>query len=273
MSKITREAYIEKRVAEGFTVEQANNEYDGYLDPSIKEATEQKIPTKADMLVMISEAMQNNPNKKKLYNPDFKLSKEYLALKAELEKVKAFDPKKAQEISSQMLSIQMGGTVTAEVRQAEIDKTLEMPIAAILAERKKYEAIITDCEEKLDSFDVSAAQAKADVLEEQYKAKIAKAKNWGAQVQLQEDYEKEVKDLELELITIPMNDLKIKRFEAKEYLLIYEARVKYYVDANRELIRAEMENAKREEIRGSLVDLAEELEGEDAKKAAMGLEG
>ena len=59
----------------------------------------------------------------------------------------------------------------------------------------------------------------------------------------------------------------------KEYFLIYAARVKYFVDANKELIRSEMENAKREEIRGSLLDLAEELEREDAKKAALGLEG
>ena len=87
------------------------------------------------------------------------------------------------------------------------------------------------------------------------------------------EYEKEVEALEHELITVPMNDIKIRRFEAKEYFLIYAARVKYFVDANKELIRSEMENAKREEIRGSLLDLAEELEREDAKKAALGLEG
>lgn len=271
---MTNEQWIEKRVAEGFSREQAEHEHNRFHDPMVDEAQEQKVPTRGEVLQMIHEARQNNPNKKKRYSPDFSLSKQYKELRAKANK--AFndkDMKLAQELNAQALSIKINGTISNETRQAEIDKTLEMPIAAILAERKKYEAIITDCEEKLDSFDVSAAQAKADVLEEQYKAKIAKAKNWGAQVQLQEDYEKEVKDLELELITIPMNDLKIKRFEAKEYLLIYEARVKYYVDANRELIRAEMENAKREEIRGSLVDLAEELEGEDAKKAAMGLEG
>ena len=259
MSKITREAYIEKRVAEGFTVEQANNEYDGYLDPSIKEATEQKIPTKADMLVMISEAMQNNPNKKKLYNPDFKLSKEYLALKAELEKVKAFDPKKAQEISSQMLSIQMGGTVTAEVRQAEIDKTLEMPIKQIIAERKKYEQIVTDCEKKIDNFDITAVQSKVDALTAEYERKLKKASSITFSV-IKAEYERKVDELEYEEVTKPINDLAIKRYEAKEFYFIYEARVKYYVTANRSLIVEEMENAKRMEVRGSLVDLAEYLE-------------
>lgn len=262
MSKITREAYIEKRVAEGFTVEQANNEYDGYLDPSIKEATEQKVPTRADMIVMINEAINNNPNRKKVYIPDFKLSKEYLAVKAELEALKGvspYDAKKAEDLSKRMLSIQITGTVTDEVRQAEIDKTLEMPIKQVIVKRKEYEQIVAECEEKIDNFDFTAVQAKADGIEAEYQKKL-KGKNGIAFSTIKAEYEAKVDELEYEEVIKPLNDLKLQRYEAKEYYLIYEARVKYYVNANRTLIEEEMLNAKRMEVRGSLADLAEYLE-------------
>lgn len=172
-----------------------------------------------------------------------------------------------------MLGIQIHGTIDSEEYQTKVDQSLDMPIASIFAERKKYEAIITECEEKLDNFDISSVQSKIDTLGDQYNRKIKNAKSSMDTALLREEYEKEVEALEHELITVPMNELKIKRFEAKEYFLIYEARVKYFVSANRTLIEEEMQNAKREEIRGSLLDLAEELEREDAKKAALGLEG
>lgn len=69
--------------------------------------------------------------------------------------------------------------------------------------------------------------------------------------------------LEHEKITKPLNDLKIKRWEAKQYYFVYEARVSYYVLANKELIKEEIVRAKREEIRASLVDLAEYVEDEE----------
>lgn len=158
-----------------------------------------------------------------------------------------------------MLSIQMGGTVTAEVRQAEIDKTLEMPIKQIIAERKKYEQIVTDCEKKIDNFDITAVQSKVDALTAEYERKLKKASGITFSV-IKAEYERKVDELEYEEVTKPINDLAIKRYEAKEFYFIYEARVKYYVTANRSLIVEEMENAKRMEVRGSLVDLAEYLE-------------
>ncbi len=262
MSKFTREAWIEKRVAEGFTAEQAGNEYDHYLDPAIKEAQEQKVPTRADMMAMINEAFQNNPNKKKLYNPDFKLSKEYLAVKAELEALKGvspYDPKKAQELSNQMLSIQINGTVTEEERQAEIDKTLEMPIKQVITERKKYAQIVAECEEKIDNFDFTAVNAKSDALTAEYDRKL-KGKSGITFSIIKAEYERKVAELEYEEVTKPVNDLAIKRYEAKEFYLIYEARVKYYASANADLIKEEIQQAKREEVRGSLADLAEYFE-------------
>ena len=263
MSKITREAYIEKRVAEGFTVEQANNEYDGYLDPSIKEATEQKVPTRADMLVMINEAINNNPNRKKVYIPDFKLSKEYLAVKAELEAVKSaspYDAKKAEALGKRMLSIQISGTISNEQIQQEIDKTLEMPIKQVIAKRNEYKKIVAECEEKIDNFDFTAVQAKADEIEAEYQKKCRKESGASYVSSISAEYERKIDELEYEEVIKPLNDLKLQRYEANEYYLIYEARVKYYVTANKQLIVEEMENAKRMEVRGSLADLAEYLE-------------
>lgn len=45
------------------------------------------------------------------------------------------------------------------------------------------------------------------------------------------------------------------------YMWIYEARIKHYVNENRALINEEVTAAKREEIRGSLADLVEYMEG------------
>jgi len=262
MGKMTRQEWIEKRVAEGFSVQDAEHEYDKYHDPLIQQAQEQKIPTKADMIVMINEAIQNNPNRKKVYTPDFKLSKEYLEVKAELEALKGvapYDAKKAEELSKRMLSIQVGGTVADEERQAEIDKTLEMPIKQIIAERKKYEQIVAECEEKIDNFDLTAVQAKADALTEEYQKKL-KGKSGITFSTINAEYEEKVAELEYKEVTKPLNDLKLQRYEAKEFYLIYEARVKYYVVANKEIIEQEIERAKHEEVRASLADLAEYLE-------------
>jgi len=173
----TKEEWIEKRVAEGFTKEYAIREYEGKQDPAVAEA----VPTRADMIVMINEAINNNPNRKKVYIPDFKLSKEYLAVKAELEAVKSaspYDAKKAEDLSKRMLSIQISGTVTDEARQVEIDKTLEMPIKQVIAKRNEYKQIVAECEEKIDNFDFTAVQAKADEIEAEYQKK--RRKNSGA---------------------------------------------------------------------------------------------
>lgn len=235
------------------------------MDPEVVGAQEQKVPTRGEMLVMLQEAILNNPNRKKKYTPDFKLCKEYLTVKAEKDKAeKAGDWKKVQELSSQMLSIQIGGTVSEEERQAEIDKTITMPIASIIKERKKYEAIVVDCEEKLDSFDVSGVQAKVDELTVKCEKDLkANAGRWVVLDTIRAEYNKAVDDLEMELITIPMNELALKRYRANEFYLIYEARVKYYVKANRTLIEEEIQNAKRMEVRGSLADLAEYVEEEE----------
>lgn len=267
MSKFTREAWIEKRVAEGFTAEQAGNEYDNYLDPAIKEAQEQKVPTRGDMIQMINEARLNNPNRKKVYTPDFRFSKEYLKLKEEVKAlmgVSPYDTRKAQELSKQMLSIQLGGTITEEERQAAVDETLTMPIADILKERKKYEKLILEYEEKIDNFDVSPVKAKIDAVEKQYKREAKNnAGKWVVLESIEEEYNKAVEEIEHKYITIPLNDLAIKRYEAKEYFLIYEARLKYYIAANKGLIEEEILNAKRMEVRGSLVDLVAYLEEEN----------
>lgn len=256
----TREAWIGKRVAEGFTKEQAGHEYDGYADPANKQAQEQKIPTKGEIMIAIHEAIANNPDRKKLYAPNFRLTDVYQKLYKELEALKGvspYDNKRSQELNSQMLKIQLHGTLTTEQTQAEVDRSLEMPIAQIIAERKKYEKIVLDCEEKLDNFDVTPVQAKVDALQAEYQKKINNTRNPIAGATLEAEFQKAVDNLELEYIKKPINNLAVKRYEAKEYFLIFEARLKYFVTANKELIEEEIQQAKREEVRGSLADLVE----------------
>ncbi len=227
----------------------------------VAEATEQKVPTRGELIQMIYEARMSNLDRSKIYTPDFKLSKEYKAVLAEVEKAQwAGDWKKAEQLSSQMLSIQNRGTVTDEERQKAIDRSIAMPIASVLKERNAYKAIVAECEEKLDNFDVSTVQGKVDALTAEYDKKIKATGDWAVREKLKAEYDKAVDDLELELITIPMNELAIERYKANEYYLICEARVKYYVNANRDLIEEEIQHAKRMEVRGSLADLAEYLE-------------
>lgn len=256
----TREAWIEKRVAEGFTKEQAEHEFDNYTDPAIAKAQEQKVPTRGEMLEMINEVFNNNPNRARVYKPNFGLSAEYMALKKEKENaIKNHDMKLAQELNSQMLSVKTMGTVTSEERQAEIDKTLEMPLSDVFKEYNKYKAVVKDCEEKIDNFDFAPLQAKVDALTAEYKRK-KQGKSDIVKATLNGEYEKEVSALEDELVKIPRNDLALKRYRALEFLLIYEARIKYYMTANKDLIEEEIQNAKREEIRGSLGDLVAYME-------------
>ena len=253
----TREAWIEKRVAEGFTKEQAEHEFDSYTDPAIAKAQEQKVPTRGEMIQMINEAIMANIDKEQIYKPNFTLTAEYMALSRESKSaLKNNDVKRAQELSQRMLSIQLGNLISKEERQEEVDKTLVMPISEIFKEFNKYKAIMAECAEKIDNFDISSVQAKVDEVTEKYEKK-AEGKSGIHLAQIKASYEKEVNDLEYKLIK---NDLKIKRYRASEFLLIYEARIEYYMTANKDLIEEEIQNAKREEIRGSLGDLVAYME-------------
>lgn len=265
---MTKEQWIEKRMAEGFSKEQAEHEYNHFHDPMVGEAQKQKISTRGEVITMIAEARQENPDKKRVYKPDFKLSKEYQAVKAELEIFKGvspYDAKKAEKLSKRMLSIQISGTVTVEDRQTEIDKTLEMSLAELITQYKKYGKIITECEEKIDTFDVSKAQAKVDALKAKYQRKMRERGSFVYKGDIEDQYEKEVAKVEFEEIIKPLNDLKIERYEAREYYLIYEAKIKDYVNTNKALIDEEVIAAKREEIRGSLADLVELVEDMEGK--------
>lgn len=134
-----------------------------------------------------------------------------------------------------------------------------MPIKQIIAERKKYEQIVAECEEKIDTFSLEDIQAKVDALSEEYKKKL-KGKSGIDYSVTKAEYERKVDELEYEEVTKPLNDIKLTRYEAKEYYLIYEARVKYFCRANEDIIKQEIERAKHEEVRASLADLCEYIE-------------
>lgn len=263
MAEMTRNEFITARMAEGFTKEAAEHAYDHTYDPAIAAAQEQKVPTKGEMLVRIAEARQKNPDKKTLYKPDFSISEPVLKLTKELEALKGktpYDSKAAQGISRQIMSLKIHGTITDEMRQAEIDKTLEMSLAELFTQYKKYGKIMTECEEKIDSFDISKARAKIDALEAEYKKKAAARGQFAQNFDLNEKFNKEADLIEFNEVTKPLNDLKIKRYEAVEYFCVYEARIKFYVQTNKPLIEEEVTAARRDEIRGSLADLVEYME-------------
>ena len=89
---MTKEQWIEKRMAEGLSKEQAEHEYTHFHDPMVDDAQKQKVPTRGEMIALIAEKRQKNPDKKKVYAPDFKLSKKYLEVRAELEAFKGVAP-------------------------------------------------------------------------------------------------------------------------------------------------------------------------------------
>lgn len=264
--EMSKEKFVEILRAEGLSEEAAQrlaSKNYGDINKEIEAAQEQKIPTRGEMLESIHELREKSLDKAKRYKPDFSIAEAVLKLKKELDDLMSnqpFDTKKAGELSRQILSIKINGTVTNEMRQAEIDKTLEMPVAELIAQRKKYEKIVAECEEKIDNFDVSGVQAKVDALGAEYRRKAKSRGAFANNFPLSDEYNKKVDAIELEDVTKPLNNLKIKRYEAVEYLNIYEARIKFYVRANKELIDEEIVQAKREEIRGSLADLAEYVE-------------
>lgn len=260
MGKMTQDQYVEKRVAEGFTVEQAKAEYNRTDTPTtamLKEklVSDGKAPTKGEALAMMYEAIQNNPNRQAKYAPDFSLSKEYEKLANTYNS--RMTNKERENVVAQGLRIKRAGTISEETKQAEIDKTINMSIAEVIRQLKKFEAKVADMESKIDNFDVSAVQAKVDDLTEKYHKKCnANKGNWMLIANLESQYQKDVDKIEFDEIIKPLNDLKIARYEADTYRAIYEARLKFFVKANKDLIAEELTEAKRDEIRGSLLDLA-----------------
>lgn len=79
-------------------------------------------------------------------------------------------------------------------------------------------------------------------------------------------YQKEMKEAEEKIDSDPDGDaehlskLKIKRYEAGIYLGLCEDVLKDFVSRNRSMIEAEVEEARRREIRGSLADLLDYLD-------------
>lgn len=256
---MTKEQWIEKRVAEGFTKEQAIHEYDNYTDPAIAKAQEQKVLTKGEQIQQIGEAISNNPDKSKVYRPDFSISAKYVEMaNKDTSSMGRYDLEKHQRA---MIGIKLHGTISSEELQAVMDKALDMQISKVIEEMKKYEAIISDTEKKIDNFDLSIVQKKIDDLTAEYEKKAKSARGNGSGLgHLQEEYDRKVDALEMEYDIKPLNDLKIKRWEADEYRRIYDAVLKKYISENRDLIEAEIEEAKRREVRENLASIVAYVE-------------
>lgn len=225
----------------------------------IKDAEKQKVDTRGEQIQRVADAINANPDKNRLYAPNFKYSKQYEELAKK--DTSTMSNREKLKHSQALTKIQIGGTITDEEKQAIIDKALDMPIASVIAEMKKYESKVMDLESKLENFDTSEIQRKADTLTAEYKKKAdARKGNWGALASLQDEYEVKVRELELDGLIKPMNDLKIQRYEALIYKRAYEYVVRAYISENQELIEAERVEARKREVRGSLTDLVEYIE-------------
>lgn len=238
----------------------------GFITPSEKllemekEAQEvQAQLTPAEMKERLGKLIEESPSRQRgRFAPDYSLTEEYLRL-TDVDS-STMGAKEAEEHASKLFNLKKFGTYTDEMRQAEIDNSLAIPLSEAIKLRDQYRADIERLEEELDSFDISAVQAEADLIAEEYKQRMRGATPHQRAV-LKDAYDRAVSELEHKKITLPKNDLKVKRAEAVERYKVYEHRIQLYVATNREAINRQIERARDAEINENLLALAEYVEG------------
>lgn len=224
---------------------------------ALAEATSQL--TESQMRDHLKELIAKSPSRQRArYNPDFSLTPEYEELvNTDTSNMRA---KELKDHTTKLTAYKRAGGFSNEVRQAEIDKSLAMPISDVIKLRDSYIAQIQSLEAEMDSFSEAEAQAKVDEITEAFKER-SKGLSRSARAGLQAEYEKECDEAEMELYTKPRNALAVKRYEAIELYKVYENRVKLYVSLNREAIAKQIERARDREITENLLALAEYMEG------------
>ena len=227
------------------------------INPEVQEAQAQL--TVEEQRARIKKLFEESPNRNRAkYNPDFTLSPEYeRLLSADTSKM---SDKEIEKYNYQRVSLKKNGGFTNERRQAEIDKSLALPLSEVIKLRDSYKAQITSLEADMDNFDVSEAQALVDEITAKYEKQI-KGLSGIARANKQSEYNKEVDSVELEKYRKPYNALALKRYEAIQLYKVYEARIKLYVSANREIIERQIERARENEVTENLLALAEYMEG------------
>lgn len=152
--------------------------------------------------------------------PDFTYSDEYKELNKSLQG-KALTRKKAAEL----MSIKRNGTISQKRKSEIIEKARQMSLSQILENCSKYEKAVQKCEQEYDKLTVSMDGGSFDF----------------------EEYEEK------------RNKILIERYENVVYYSSFNMALREYIQANDQLIREEIVNAKRDEIRTSLIPLVKYL--------------
>lgn len=226
----------------------------------MNEHNEQKQLTDAEMREHLGRLIEESPSRaERRFTPDYSITEEYLKL-TDID-TSNMTAKEAEEHTSKLISLKRNGTFTDEMRQAEIDNSLAIPLSESIKLRDKYSAEVKRLEKEIDNYDVTTFNRKATELEHEYKQR-AKGKSGQALATLQADYDRAYDALKFEEYDKPRNDLKIKRHEALSKQSVYESRVKLYVSCNKEAIARQIEVARDAEIQENLWALAGYIEQE-----------
>ena len=237
-----------------------NNQYlvdNGILTEEVADAQAQLTP--AQMKEHLGKLIDESPSRQRgRFIPDYSLTEEYLRL-TDID-TSGMSKKESEEHASKLFRLKKYGTYTDEMRQAEIDNSLAIPLSEVIKLRNQYMAEVEKLEHEIDSFSTDAVQAEVDQITAEYKERMRGA-NSHQRGKLSDDYNKAVDALEFKKVTLPKNDLKVKRAEAIEKYKVYENRIKLYVSTNKTAIERQIEVARDREISENLLFLAEYLEG------------
>lgn len=226
-------------------------------NPEVIEAESQMTP--AEMKAHLGKLIEESPSRRRgRFMPDYSLTKAYSDLLA-IDTSKMSDKEK-EEHANKLFKLKKFGTYTDEMRQSDIDYSLNSPLSESFRMRDEYMAEIEKLEKEIDSFDISEVQAEADKIAEQYTVKM-KGANSHQRAVLKSDYDRAISELEHRKITLPMNDMKVKRAELIERLKVVDSRIKLYVSINKDAINRQIEKARDDEISQNLLALVEYMEG------------
>ena len=191
------------------------------------------------------------------YTPIFSATKQYQELD-QLDKDNLSE-KERNELVRRMFNVKNGG-LFEQMRQTEIDKSLEMPISEVITNRDKYRARLDELTKTFDDFSEDKFEQAVERLVLVYETK-GRGANDMANAQLKADFLRDKQRLYFEHITLPKNQILIDRYEAEVLYEVYEHRVELYVKSNEDKIREQIEAVKGEEIRENLLALAPYVEG------------
>ena len=237
-----------------------NNQFlveNGIATQEVADAQAQITPEQ--MREHLRELISKSPSRQRgRFTPDFSLTPEYEALvNTDTSNMSA---REKEDHAGKLFRFKKFGTYTDEMRQAEIDNSLAIPLSEAIKLRDQYMEEVDKLEAEIDGFDISEIQEEADQISTEYGKRI-KGANMHQRVKLQNELDDKINLLELEKIVKPQNALKVKRYEAIEKYKVYENRIKLYSSLNKEAIIRQIEVARDREIAENLLSLAEYVEG------------